>query len=183
VSVDVITQVTLGEGSNVLLRSQNGASQTSSLEGSGVQVVQDKLFLLLVDLGHFSQNNIAFSLNGILIEVGVEEDIRENLECLTNVLLEDLGKVNGLLTRSVGVPENIKGRELVRISFVTYRTPFYTEHKILQFHLIAPIFNLQVSTHVLDFNLQLLLSSLGSTLESHVLQKVSGTIVLCRFVT
>ena len=104
-SVDVIREIVLGERSNVLLRSQDGASQTSTLKGSGVQMIQNKLLLLLVDLRHFPQDDITFSLYGALVELGVEEDVRKNIESLANVLLENLGKVDSLLTGCVSVPK------------------------------------------------------------------------------
>jgi len=66
-------------------------------------VVQDELLLLLVDLGHFAKDDVALPLDGGLLELGVEEDVGEDLDGLADVLLEDLGEVDGLLPGGVGV--------------------------------------------------------------------------------
>lgn len=103
VSVDVVTEIGLGKAANVLFGTEDGPSKASALEGGGVKVIQNELLLLLVDLGHFPKDDVALPLDGGLLELGVEEDVGENLDGLTNVLLEDLGEVDGLLTGGVGV--------------------------------------------------------------------------------
>lgn len=95
---NVVDQVLSGEATDVFLGSQNSPSQGCTLECSGVQMIQYQFFLVLVDLRHFSQDNIAFAIDGGLFHLGVEEDIRNDFDSLANVLLENLGKVGGLLT-------------------------------------------------------------------------------------
>lgn len=176
VGVDVVTQIVLGQGSNILLWSKNGAAQASSLEGGGVQVVKDKFLLLLVDLGHLSQNHITFSLNGTILELRVEQNVGENLKSSANILLEDLGKVDSLLTRCVSVPKRSKGLKVS--SYTSLRVSKSPPSSSLPLYKHS-----QMTTHVFNLHFQLLLSSLGCSLEGHVLQKVSSSIVLSSLVT
>ena len=104
--LDVIDQIIASQGPDVLFGSENGASQSSSLKGRSMKMVQNQFFLLFVDLGHFSQNNIAFSLNGTFLQLTIEQDIGKNLDGTTQIVLEDLGKVDRLFTRCVGIPNN-----------------------------------------------------------------------------
>ena len=68
-----------------------------------MEVVQNELLLLLVDLGHFPEDDVALPLDGGLLELGVEKDVGEDLDGLSHVLLEDLGEVDGLLPGGVGI--------------------------------------------------------------------------------
>jgi hypothetical protein len=108
VILNVGFQVTAGQGSDVLLGAQNSPSQTCSLKGSRMKVIQDQFLLLLVDFGHFSQDHVAFALNGGLFQLAIEKNIGKDLNGTANVVLEDFGKVNRLLTGSVGVPASMK---------------------------------------------------------------------------
>jgi hypothetical protein len=67
-------------------------------------MIQDQFFLVLVDLRHFSENDITFAFNGSIFHLGVEKNVGNDFYRLANILLEDLGKVSSLFTRSVGVP-------------------------------------------------------------------------------
>jgi hypothetical protein len=60
--------------------------------------------LLLVDLGHFAKNDIPLSFNGGLLQLGVEENVGQDFDRLADIVLEDLGKVDSLFARCVGVP-------------------------------------------------------------------------------
>lgn len=108
VSLDVTAQIIPGQAADILFRSQDGSTQRRTLEGGSMQMVQNKFFLVLVNFGHFSQNDITFTLNGGALELGVEQDVGDDLDSLANVLLENLSKVGGLFTRGVGVPTNTK---------------------------------------------------------------------------
>ena len=108
---DVVQQVSLGQGTDVLFRSEDGASQSSSLKGGGVQMIQDQLFLLLVDFHHFPQNDIALSFNGTFIQLGIQKNIRQDLHSAADIVLENLGKIHRLLTRCVGIPETKTKRD------------------------------------------------------------------------
>ena len=103
VRVDVAAEVGLGEAADVLLGAEDGPAEAGALEGGGVEVVQNELLLLLVDLGHFPEDDVALPLDGGLLELGVEKDVGEDLDGLSDVLLEYLGEVDGLLPRGVGI--------------------------------------------------------------------------------
>lgn len=102
---NVLLQIILGQRSDIFFWSQNSTSQSSSLKGGRMQVVHDKFFVLLVDFRHFSENDIALSVNGTWVQFGVKKNVGEDLYSLTNVILEHLGKVDSLFARCVGVPE------------------------------------------------------------------------------
>ena len=80
-----------------------------------MKVVQDQFLLLLVDFFHFSKNHIAFTLDGSLFQLAVEQNIRQNLDGTSHIVLENLGKVDGLFTRCVGVP-GVEAGELFWVS-------------------------------------------------------------------
>ena len=50
VLVDIVEEVVAGEVADVLLRAEDGAAETSALECCLMQVVEDYLFVLLVNL-------------------------------------------------------------------------------------------------------------------------------------
>lgn len=104
VVLDVVHQIGTSQRPDVLLRSQDGPSQSSSLEGSSMKVIQNQFFLLFVDFGHFSQDDVAFTLNGAFLQFAVEQNIGKDLDSAANIVLENLGKIDCLFTRSVGVP-------------------------------------------------------------------------------
>mmetsp|Transcript_661 Transcript_661/g.896 ORF Transcript_661/g.896 Transcript_661/m.896 type:complete len:214 (+) Transcript_661:1128-1769(+) len=141
--MDVIGEVGLGEGLDIFFGSEDGATEARALECGGVEVVEDEFFLLLVDLGHFPEDDIALAFDGALVEFGLEEDIGEDLDGLADVLLEYLCEIDRLFTGGVGV---------------------------------------EVSAHVLDFDLELLLGAFGGALEGHVFEEVCGSVVLGGFV-
>lgn len=74
-----------------------------TLESDRVQVVKDNLLILLLDLFLLPKNDIALPLNRRLFELGVLENVGENVDRLGHVLVERLGVVDGLLAGSVGV--------------------------------------------------------------------------------
>lgn len=74
-----------------------------TLESDRVQVVKDNLLILLLDLFLLPKNDIALPLNRRLFELGVLENVGENIDRLGHVLVERLGVVDCLLARGVGV--------------------------------------------------------------------------------
>lgn len=74
-----------------------------TLEGGGVKVVKDNLLHLLVNLLLLAEDDITLALNGSVIQGGVLENVREDLNGLGDIGLEGLGVVDGLLAGSVGV--------------------------------------------------------------------------------
>lgn len=67
------------------------------LEGGGVQVVEDDLLHLLLDLLGLAEDDIALALDGRLLELGVLQDIGEDVNALGDVRVEGLGEVDGVL--------------------------------------------------------------------------------------
>jgi len=92
---------------NRTLRNQkntpNNPRQQHTLEGGGVQVIEDNLLHLLVDLLLLAEDDIALTLNSLVVQGRVLEDIREDLNRLGDIGLEGLGVVDSLLARGVGV--------------------------------------------------------------------------------
>lgn len=74
-----------------------------TLESDRVQVVKDNLLILLLDLFLLPKDDIALPLNRRLFELGVLENVGEDVDCLGHVLVKGLGVVDGLLAGSVGV--------------------------------------------------------------------------------
>ena len=103
VGVDVRLQVTLRDRVDVVLGSEDGLTQGLAGESDGVQVVKDDLFQLLVDLFLLSENDIPLPLDRVLFQLRVLQNVRDDADGAGNVLLERLGVVDGLFTRSVGV--------------------------------------------------------------------------------
>lgn len=103
VSLDVAAKVIAGDRHDVLGGSEDGASEAGAHEGGLVKAVEDDLLLLLLDLLHLAEDDIAFAVDGCGVEGGVLKDVAEDLHSLGDVLLEHLGVVDGLLTRGVGV--------------------------------------------------------------------------------
>jgi hypothetical protein len=98
VGVDVLLKVGLLDGKDVLLRSEDGAAESLSLESSGVKVVEDNLLELLVDLLLLANDNLTLALDRGLLQLGVLENVGDDLDGLSDVILERLGVVDGLLT-------------------------------------------------------------------------------------
>ena len=97
VGLDVVLEVGLLDGLDVLLGSEDGASERLALEGGGVQVVEDTLLELLVDLLLLAENDVALALDGRGLELGVLEDIGEDVDGGGDVVVEGLGVVDGVL--------------------------------------------------------------------------------------
>lgn len=114
-------KIIAADGEDVRLRTEDGASEgltyrvkrgramTSlsntrhTLEGHGVQVVEDNLLHLLVHLLLLTQDDIALPLNRRVLEFGVLQDVADDVHGLADVLAEALCVVDGLLTGSVRV--------------------------------------------------------------------------------
>jgi hypothetical protein len=77
--------------------------QNRTLEGSGVQVIKDNLLHLLVNLLLLTENDITLTLDGIVVQGRVLENVREDLDRLGDVGLEGLGVVDSLLSRGICV--------------------------------------------------------------------------------
>ena len=97
VVLDVVDELGSGNVADVLAGAKNGAAQSLVLESSGVKVVKDDLLNLLLNLLGLPQDDVAFTLDGRLLELGVLQDIGEDVNELRNVGVEGLGKVDGVL--------------------------------------------------------------------------------------
>lgn len=98
VGLDVVGQVVAGDGLDVLLGAKDGAAEGLALESGGVKVVKDDFLELLVNLLLLAENNIALALNGRSLELGVLEDIGENVDRVGNIGVEGLGVVDGVFS-------------------------------------------------------------------------------------
>ena len=97
VGLDVVGEVLAGNSLDVLLGAENGATEGLALVSSGVQVVEDNLLELLVNLLLLAQNHITLTLDGCGLELGVLEDVGEDVDGLRDIVVEGLGVVDGVL--------------------------------------------------------------------------------------
>lgn len=97
VGLDIVLEIGSLDALNVLLGSEDGTSERLALESSGVKVVEDDLLELLVNLLLFAENNITLALNGLGLELGVLEDVGEDVDGSGDVIVEGLGVVDGVL--------------------------------------------------------------------------------------
>jgi hypothetical protein len=112
VVLDVVGELGSGNIADVLARAQDGAAQRLVLESSGVQVVENHLLNLLLDFLRLAKDDIALALNGRLLELGVLQDIGQDVDALRNVGVEGLGEVNCVLALSVGLVARRSGFSL-----------------------------------------------------------------------
>lgn len=97
VVLDVVGELGTGDVADVLTGAENRAAQRLVLEGGGVEVVKDNLLDLLLNLLGLPQDNVALALDGSLLELGVLEDVGEDVDELGNIGVEGLGEVDGVL--------------------------------------------------------------------------------------
>lgn len=102
VVLDVVGELSAGDVADVLAGAEDGAAQRLALEGSGVEVVKDDLLDLLLDLLGLAEDDVALALDGGLLELGVLEDIGEDVDALGNIGVEGLGEVDGVLALRQG---------------------------------------------------------------------------------
>lgn len=100
VVLDVVGELGSGDIANVLPRTEDGTAERLVLEGGGMQVVENDLLDLLLDLLGLAQDHVTLALDGRLLELGVLEDIGKDIDTLWHILIEGLGKVDGVLTLS-----------------------------------------------------------------------------------
>ncbi len=97
VVLDVVHQFCPGNVTDVFTRSEDGTAQGLVLVGRGMEVVEYDLLNLLLDLFGFSEDDIAFSLNSLLLELRVLEDILQDVDALGDILVEGLGEIYRVL--------------------------------------------------------------------------------------
>jgi len=80
------------------------------LEGGGVKVVENNLLELLLNLLGLAEDHIALTLDGGLLELGVLENVLEDIDALGNVLVQGLGEVDGVLALRLRVSRWVEER-------------------------------------------------------------------------
>ena len=100
VGLDVVFEVGALDALDVLLGAENGASKRLALEGGGVEMVEDDLLELFIDLFLLAQNDITFALDGGGLELGVLQDVGENVDGGGDVAVESLCVVDGVFALS-----------------------------------------------------------------------------------
>mmetsp|Transcript_29054 Transcript_29054/g.53396 ORF Transcript_29054/g.53396 Transcript_29054/m.53396 type:complete len:452 (-) Transcript_29054:12-1367(-) len=103
VSLNVLNEVITGDAANVLLRTKDGTTKRGVLESSSMEVVKDLLVGLLVNLLHFPEDDAALTVDGLLIKLGVQKNVGEDIDSVRDILAHNLGIVAGLLTASVSI--------------------------------------------------------------------------------
>lgn len=98
IRLDVRLEVRALNRLDVLLRPKNGTAERLVLESSGMQVVENNFLELLVYLLLFPKNDVALALNGGWLELGVLQDVGEDVDGIRNVGVERLGVVDGVLS-------------------------------------------------------------------------------------
>lgn len=107
-------------------------------------MIENNFLQLLVNLFRFSQDNIAFSLNCFRLEFRVCKDIGKDIDGGRDIGIKGFGVIYGILTLLL-----ILALILAPRSIQTYRC-----------------IGIEMTTHILDFQLQLLLCSVAGTLKT-----------------
>jgi len=66
-------------------------------------VIENDLFVLLVDFLLLPQNDVSLPLNRTALELGVLKDVRNDVNGLRHILAEALGIIDSLLSRGIRV--------------------------------------------------------------------------------
>mmetsp|Transcript_11819 Transcript_11819/g.31902 ORF Transcript_11819/g.31902 Transcript_11819/m.31902 type:complete len:270 (-) Transcript_11819:93-902(-) len=103
IRLDVLPQLLLGDRLNVLHWTEDGVTERAVVEGREVQAVEDHLLSCLFHFLHLAQDDAPLEIQGVLVQGGVMQDIRQDVDALQQVVLEALGVVHGLLPRGVRV--------------------------------------------------------------------------------
>lgn len=73
-------------------------------------MVEDNLLELLLNLLGLPENDVALALDGRLLELGVLENVLDDVDTLRNVLVQCLGEVDSVLALSCTVSSLIELR-------------------------------------------------------------------------
>jgi hypothetical protein len=96
VGLDVVLEVGALDALNVLLGAQDGAAKSLALEGGSVEVVEDDFLELLVNLLLLAKYDVPLALDGRGLELGVLQNVGEDVDRLRHVTVEGLGVVDGV---------------------------------------------------------------------------------------
>lgn len=97
VVLDVVHELGAGDVTDVLTGAEDGTAEGLVLVGGSVEVVENNLLELLLNLLGLAEDDVALALDGGLLELGVLENILENVDALGDVLVESLGEVDSVL--------------------------------------------------------------------------------------
>ena len=98
VGLNVIDEVLALDAADVLLGSKDSAAEGLVLEGRGMEVIEHDLLKLLVNLLLFTEDHISLAFNGSGFQLGVLENIGEDINGLGDVGVEGLGIVDGVFS-------------------------------------------------------------------------------------
>jgi hypothetical protein len=100
VCLDICLQIGALDALDVLLGSENGAAEGLVLEGGGMEMVENDFLELLVDLFLLAEDDVALALDGLGLELGVLQDIGQDVDGCGDVGVERLGVVDGVFALS-----------------------------------------------------------------------------------
>jgi hypothetical protein len=100
VCLDVCLEVGALNALDVLLGTEDGATEGLVLESGGMKMVEDDLLELLVDFFLLAEDDVALALDGLGLELGVLQDIGQDVNGCGDVGVERLGVVNGVFALS-----------------------------------------------------------------------------------
>mmetsp|Transcript_27746 Transcript_27746/g.89504 ORF Transcript_27746/g.89504 Transcript_27746/m.89504 type:complete len:372 (+) Transcript_27746:872-1987(+) len=103
VRFDVVPEILLVNGLDILFRPENCPAQPAILKSSGVQQIQQKFFVLLVDFLHLAHDHVPLPFDGPGLQQRILEDVRQDFHPEARVFLEELGVVHSLFPRRVRV--------------------------------------------------------------------------------
>lgn len=144
VVLDVVGELGTGDVADVFTWAEDRATEGLVLESSGMKVIKDDLLNLLLDLFRLAEDDITLALDSGGLELGVLQDIGDDIDALGNVGVEGFGKVDGVLTL-----ETLKS---------VWKTNFVAQ--ITAYRCVR----VEVTTHVLNLQFELLLRPFGGTL-------------------
>lgn len=158
---DVVYEIGTLDGKDVFLRAENCTTKRLALEGGCVKVVKDDLFELTVDFLLFADNDLSFTLDGTFFQFGALDDIRENFHGFGSIVFKRFGVVDGVFTLLVEglVFFFLAIEEEAQLQMSPYRC-----------------ISVQMSTHILNIQFELLLCALVGSLEGKMLEEVSDTV-------
>ena len=97
VVLDIVGKFGSGDITDVLARTKNSAAERLLLESGGMEVIENDLLNLLLNFLGLTENYIALTLDGGLLELGVLQNIGEDIDALRNIGVEGLSEVDGVL--------------------------------------------------------------------------------------
>ena len=103
VGLNIVDQVVPGDRLDILGGAQDGSAKRSALVGDCVKMVENNLLQVHLDLLHLSQDNTTLTLNLLLAEGGVGQDVTQDLDGSVKVARQTLCVEDGLLPAGVGV--------------------------------------------------------------------------------